>query len=217
MKSLKLEGTLRTETGKTAAGKLRAEEKVLCNLYGGGHNIEFTVDYGAFNPMVHSPEFFTVDLEIDGKNYPAIIKDVQYHPVTDQILHVDFLELVPDKAVTAEIPLSLVGLAMGVRNGGKLMQKMRRLRVKAVPANLVEKIELNVEKLRLGKSIKVREISVDGIEILNPAANPVASVEIPRALRGGDMDEEEEEGEEGSEGAEGAEAAAETAEAEKSE
>lgn len=203
MKSLQLEGTLRTDTGKTAANQLRKNEEVPCNLYGGADNITFSAPLSAFNHLVYNPDFFTVEVIVDGKSYNTIIKEIQFHPVSDRILHVDFLELVPGKPVIAEIPVALVGLAMGVRNGGKLMQKLRKLKVKATPEALVEKIEINVEKLRLGKSIKVREVSVDGLEILNPGPVPVASVEIPRALRGGAIDEdEEEEGETAEAGAE---------------
>lgn len=210
MKSLKLEGTLRTDTGKTAANQLRKNEEVPCNLYGGADNITFSAPLSAFNHLVYNPDFFTVEVVVDGKSYNTIIKEIQFHPVSDRILHVDFLELVPGKAVVSEIPVSLVGLAMGVRNGGKLMQKLRTLKVKATPENLVEKIEINVEKLRLGKSIKVRDVKVEGMEVLNPGPVPVASVEIPRALRGGgavDEGDDEEEGETAEAAAEGSEAA----------
>lgn len=195
MKSIVLEGTLRTETGKKAANHLRKTGEVLCNLYGGKENVMFSAPYNSFNPIVYSPDFYQVEVKLDGKSYTALVKDVQYHPVTDQIQHVDFLELVPGKTVVAEIPIVLVGQAAGVKAGGKLVQKLRKLKVKSTPENLVDKVEVNVEKLKLGKSIKVRNITETGFEILNPAPVPVASVDVPRALRGSfkaSSDDEEE-------------------------
>lgn len=193
MKSLQLTGTLRTGTGKAVASQIRKNGEVPCNLYGGEDSLTFSAAYNLFNALVYNPDFFTVEITVDGKTYNTIIKEIQFHPVTDRILHIDFLELVPGKAVTAEIPVSLVGLAMGVKNGGKLVQKMRTIKVKATPEQLVDKIEVNVESLKLGRSIKVREITLSKeLEILSPDAIPVASVEIPRALRGGDLNEEEE-------------------------
>lgn len=213
MTSLQLEGTKRTDTGKAAAKQLRDNDQVLCNLYGGEDNVSFSAPLNAFNALVYSPDFFTVEVTVDGKTYNTIIKEIQFHPVTDRIQHVDFLELVPGKPVIANIPIALKGLAMGVRNGGKLVQKMRTLKVKATPDKLVEKIELNVEKLRLGKSLKVKDIIADGLEVMVSASIPVASVEIPRALRGGGAGSEEDEDEEGetAEAGEGAEATEEAA------
>ncbi len=197
MKSIVLEGTLRTETGKKAANHLRKTGEVLCNLYGGKENVMFSAPYNSFNPIVYSPDFYQVEVKLDGKSYTALVKDVQFHPVTDKIQHIDFLELIPGKTVVAEIPIVLVGQAAGVKAGGKLVQKLRKLKVKSTPENLLDKVEVNVEKLQLGKSIKVRNISEANFEILNPLAVPVASVDVPRALRGsfkaGGNDEEEEE------------------------
>ena len=125
MKSIVLEGTLRTENGKKAANHLRKAGEVLCNLYGGEENVMFSAPYNSFNPIVYSPDFYQVEVKLDGKSYTALVKDIQYHPVTDQIQHIDFLELVPGKIVVAEIPIVLVGQAAGVKAGGKLVQKLR--------------------------------------------------------------------------------------------
>lgn len=195
MKSIVLEGTLRTENGKKAANHLRKAGEVPCNLYGGKETLMFSAPYNSFNPIVYSPDFFQIEVKVDGKTYKALVKDVQYHPVSDKIQHIDFLELVPGKTVVAEIPVILTGQAAGVKAGGKLVQKLRKVKVKSTPENLVDKIEVDVEKLKLGKSIKVKNITADGFEILNPGPVPVASVEIPRALRGQvkvEADEEEE-------------------------
>ncbi len=196
MKSIVLNGTLRTENGKKAAKNLRNTGEVLCNLYGGTDNLMFSAPYNSFTPIVYSPDFYQVEVKLDGKSYTALVKDVQFHPVTDKILHIDFLELVPGKIVVAEIPIVLVGQADGVKAGGKLVQKLRKLKVKSTPENLIDKVEVNVASLKLGKSIKVRNIKEANFEIMNPSAVPVASVDVPRALRGSfkaGSDEEEEE------------------------
>ncbi len=195
MKSIVLEGTLRTENGKKVANHLRKAGEVPCNLYGGKENVMFSAPYNAFKPIVYSHEFFQIEIKVEGKSYQALVKDIQFHPVSDKINHIDFLELIPGKTIIAEVPVILVGQAAGVKAGGKLVQKLRKVKVKATPENLVEKIEVNVDSLKLGKSIKVKNIKADNLEILNPGPVPVASVEIPRALRGSvkvDADEEEE-------------------------
>lgn len=195
MKSIVLEATLRTDNGKKAANHLRKAGEVLCNLYGGEQAIAFSAPYNSFTPIVYTPDFFKVELKLDGKSYTALVKEIQYHPVTDKLLHIDFLELIPNKEIFADIPVILTGQAAGVKAGGKLVQKLRKVKVKATPENLVDKIELNVESLKLGKSIKVKNISQANLTIVNPGSVPVASVEIPRALRGSvkvEADEEEE-------------------------
>lgn len=195
MKSIALAGTLRTDNGKKAANHLRKAGEVPCNLYGGDGNVTFSAPYKSFTHIVYSPDFFQVEIQVDGKSYNALVKDIQFHPVSDKILHVDFLALVPGKTVIADIPVVLVGQSAGVKAGGKLVQKLRKVKVKATPENLVEKIEVNVDSLKLGKSIKVKNIKTGGLEILNPGPVPVASVEIPRALRGQfkvEADDEEE-------------------------
>jgi large subunit ribosomal protein L25 len=195
MKSIVLEATLRTDNGKKAANHLRKTGEVLCNLYGGEQAIAFSAPYNSFTPIVFTPDFFKVEVKLDGKSYTALVKEIQYHPVTDKLLHIDFLELIPNKEIFADIPVILTGQAAGVKAGGKLVQKLRKVKVKATPENLVDKIELNVENLKLGKSIKVRNISQANLTIMNPGSVPVASVEVPRALRGSvkiEADEEEE-------------------------
>lgn len=184
MKSIVLEATLRTENGKKAANHLRKAGEVLCNLYGGEEAIAFSAPYNSFTPIVYTPDFFKIEIKLDGKSYTALVKEIQLHPVTDKLLHVDFLELIPNKEIFAEIPVILTGQAAGVKAGGKLVQKLRKVKVKSTPENLVDKIELNVESLKLGKSIKVRNIKQDNLVIMNPGSVPVASVDVPRALRG---------------------------------
>ena len=183
MKSLTLQGTKRTDVGKKDANRLRREGNVVCNLYGGTDSLSFYAPYLAFQHIVYSPDFFTVNVEVGGKSVNTIIKEIQFHPVSDRIVHIDFLELVPGKKIFAEIPVELVGQAEGVKAGGKLVQKVRKVKVKVDPEHLVDKITVNVESLKLGKSIKIKEIEAGELEILTSGNIPLATVDIPRALK----------------------------------
>ncbi|WMX14852.1 MULTISPECIES: 50S ribosomal protein L25/general stress protein Ctc [unclassified Aureispira] len=184
MKTIALSGTSRTELGKKSTKALRNAGLVPCVLYGGEKNLHFSLTTKALRDLIYTNEFRTAEVELDGAKYNAIIKTVQFHPVTDAIQHVDLLELVEGQSVKAEIPIKLVGTAKGVKVGGVLMQKIRKVKVKTTPDKLSSFIEVNVEHLMLGKSIRVREIQVEeGIEIMNAGGIPLASVEVPRALR----------------------------------
>lgn len=204
MNTITLKGELRTDTGKIATNKLRADGFIPCNLYGGEKNFNFFAPYNDFKDLIYTPDFFKTVIQLDGKEYEAIIREVQYHPVTDEIIHIDFLQLVPGRAVTVDVPVELTGLAKGVKNGGKLILKTRKIRVKATPENMVDLIKLDVTHLALGKSVKVAEVKEEGFEILTSSSIPVASVVTPRAMRSTAVEDEEEgEGEEGAEGEEG--------------
>lgn len=184
MKTIALAGTPRTEVGKKSTKALRNEGLVPCVLYGGENAVHFSVTPMALRDLIYTNEFTTAAVEVEGTTYSAIIKDVQFHPITDTIMHVDFLQLEEGKVVKAEIPLRLVGTAVGVKVGGVLMQKLRKIKVKTTPDKLSATLSVDVSSLALGKSIRVRNIEVqDGIEIMNAGGIPVASVEIPRALR----------------------------------
>lgn len=184
MKTIALTGTLRSDLGKKSTKALRKEGLVPCVIYGGESNIHFSAKAQDFRDLIYTNEFRTASVEVDGKSIPAIIKDIQFHPVTDTIVHIDMLELVDGKKVKAEIPLSLVGNAAGVKVGGVLMQKVRKVKVMTTPDKLSSTIEVNVDELTLGKSIRIRDIKVaEGIEVINAGGIPIASVEIPRALR----------------------------------
>jgi large subunit ribosomal protein L25 len=183
MKTLTLEGTLRKELGKRSAQELRRQGHVPCNLYGGKENINFSAPYNSFLNMVYNPDFFKVRITVNGSAHEALIKEIQFHPVTDRILHVDFIELIPGKKVITEIPLKFVGQAQGIKEGGKFVQKIRKLKVKAAPEDLVEAIEVNIEHLQLGKSIYVKDIQCGNIVILNSPEIPVASIMIPRSAK----------------------------------
>lgn len=198
MKSVSLSGNKRTERGTTAARALRREEKVPCVIYGGKENIHFTVDEIPFSKIIHTPEVYFIDLDIDGTAVKAIIKDVQFHPVSDRPIHVDFLEVSEDKAVNVNIPVKIVGTSKGVLNGGKLRMVTRRLKVNGLPSALPESIELDITPLKIGQSIKVGAIEIDGLKFLDSANAVVVAVKTSRVAVQAD-DEEEEGAEEGAE------------------
>jgi len=183
MKNIVIEASLRTDTGKKSTKAVRKNNQVPCVLYGGKGNVHFSADAKAFKELFYKPEFSTAEIKIDGNSYKAFVKASQFHPVNDNLLHVDFQELVPGQTVLTEIPIRLEGLAIGVKAGGKLNLKLRKLKVKTQPKYLVPEIVVNVEHLELSKSVRVREVKMEGFEFVNPPAVPIASVEITRALR----------------------------------
>ncbi len=182
MKSLTLEAKERKDFGGKQAAQLRREGMIPCVLYGGSETLHFYAPYNSFKSIVYNPEFFTIQITVNGKQYNTLLKEVQFHPVTDKITHLDFLELSPEKKVTAEIPVKLIGQAAGVKAGGILDHKMKRLKVKALPKDLFEHIEINVETLELGKSIKVGDVKFPNVELLNPPYMPIAASYIPRVV-----------------------------------
>jgi len=184
MKTIAIEGTLRTEIGKKSTKALRNNGLVPCVVYGGAQNVHFTATTQAFRDLIYTNEFRIASVNVDGKSVNAIIKDVQFHPITDKIMHIDFLELVENKKLITQIPITLVGAPEGVKVGGVLMQKIRKVKVKTTPKNLSSSIDVDVAHLDLGKSIRIRDIKVsEEIEIMNAGGIPIASVEVPRALR----------------------------------
>ncbi len=186
IKTVAVNGEARQEVGKRSTKALRHAGKVPCVIYGGNGengNVHFSAPEGAFKDLVYTPDFVVADINVGGNVHRALVKDLQFHPVTDRILHIDFQELTEGKETTALIPIRLEGLAVGVRAGGKLMLNLRALSVRSTPENLVPEIVLDVSDLELGKAIRVRDIELEGVEVLNPPATPVAAVEITRALR----------------------------------
>ena len=203
MKSVEIQGTLRTEVGSKYAQAERKAGNVPCVIYGGEAPVHFSAPILAFKTLVYTPEAKTATITVDGKTVEAVIQDMQFHPVTDALMHIDFIQLVEGKVVTMNIPVVLHGQARGVLNGGKLKMVLRTLSVRALPNEMPESIELNITNLRIGKSIRVSDVVPAGYEILN--ADTAVIVTIKKA-RGAVDDDEDEEGaaEEG-----GAEAAAE--------
>lgn len=204
MKSVEIQGILRTEVGSKYAQAERKAGNVPCVIYGGEAPVHFSAPILAFKSLVYTPEAKTATITVDGKTVEAVIQDMQFHPVTDALIHIDFIQLVEGKAVTMNIPVVLNGQARGVLNGGKLKMVLRTLSVRALPNEMPESIELNITNLRIGKSIRVSDVVPAGFEILN--ADTAVIVTIKKARGAVDDDDEDEEGaaEEG-----GAEAAAE--------
>ena len=183
MKTITIEGQLRTEHGKGATRQLRSQELVPGVIYGGAQEINFAAPAKAFKPLVYTPSFQLAEVHADGKTYRCILKDLQFDKVTDELIHVDFLELIEDKRVVATIPLKFTGAAAGVKAGGRLIIKMKALKVKTYPRFLKEQIEVNVDKLEIGENIRVQDVQVENYEILNSPRIPVASVVTTRQLR----------------------------------
>lgn len=188
----------RSEVGSKSARVARNEGLIPCVMYGGGEVIHFTSNKKDLKDVIYTPDFQVVEITINGKTHRCILKNTQFHPVSEAIEHVDFLELIDGKSVKVELPVRFEGSSPGVKNGGKLQQSLRRIKVKTTPENLIDQLVLNISKLKLGQAIRVRDIQIaEGIEVMSPPGTPVATVEIPRALRsatGGVEEEEEEEG-----------------------
>ncbi|AMM50347.1 50S ribosomal protein L25 [Rufibacter sp. DG15C] len=189
MQSLEIIGFKRANLGKSEAKALREEAQVPCVLYGGSEQVHFSSPAILFRELVYSPNVYQVELNVEGTIYKAIMQDLQFHPVNEQLLHVDFLLLDDEKEVKVDVPVRYVGTSPGVMAGGKLVTKLRKLRVKALPANLPDSIAVDISDLELGKSIKVNKITPEGYTILTNPLSPVATVTIPRALKSAQTEE----------------------------
>ncbi len=201
MKTVEIIGYKRANLGKAESKRLREEGMVPCVVYGGEKQIHFYAPMILFRELVYTDEAHFAMLTIEGESEPleAIIQDVQFHPVSEIIMHADFLQLFRGTPIKMNIPVHPVGQAPGISQGGKLIRKIKYLQVKALPKNMPEYIEVDVSGLGLGKSIKVGELEVGEYEILNSPLVTLAGIEVPRALKGKDLEGEEEEGEEGEE------------------
>jgi large subunit ribosomal protein L25 len=183
MKAITIEGQIRTEFGKSATRQLRSEEKVPAVIYGGATEINFTADAAAFRHLVYTPDFMVVDVKVDGKTYKCVLKDLQFDKVTDKLIHLDFLELVDDKKVTVTLPLKFTGAPAGVKAGGKLVTKIKSLKVKLLPKYLRENIELDLSGLELNGNVRVQDVKAENMEIMNSPRIPIASVTMTRQLK----------------------------------
>ena len=183
MNSIAISGSLRKNVGKRDAKELRYEGKVPAVLYGGKEQYHFAVSATDLKPVIYTPDVHFIDLDIDGSKFQAIVQDTQFHPLTDQVRHIDFLELSDKKEVSVNVPVKLTGTSPGVKMGGKLVQKLRKLRVKALPSNLPQHIEVSLESLEVGKSVRVDEIQLEKAKVLNNADDTIVSVVMSRALR----------------------------------
>ena len=183
MNTITIEGQLRTGFGKTATRQLRSQEQVPGVIYGGAQEINFSAPAAAFKPLVYTPNFQLAEVKLDGKTYKTILKDLQFDKVNDHLIHVDLLELVEDRKVIADIPVKFTGVAKGVKDGGKLITKMKSLKVKTFPKYLKEQIEVPVDELDLNGNIRVEDVKVDNYEILNSPRIPIVSVVLTRQLK----------------------------------
>lgn len=189
MKTFKLEGKSREIIARSADQKralkaMRKNDEIPAVLYGGEKVVHFAVTNDAVRKLVYTPEIFAVELTIDGETTMAIMKEIQFHPVSDKILHMDFLAVSKEKAVEMEVPVALEGHAEGVKAGGKLTLQMRKLRVKAIYDQIPEKLVINVDNLGLGKTMQVGALHFEGLEIMNAKNAVVCAVQLTRAARG---------------------------------
>jgi large subunit ribosomal protein L25 len=183
MKTITIEGHLRTDHGKKAARQIRSQENVPAVIYGGAQEVNFYASAKAFKPLVYTGEFQIAEVTVDGKMYRCILKDLQFDKVTDALIHLDLLELVDDKKVVATLPLKFVGTSVGVKEGGKLVIKIKSLKVKALPKDLVETINVDITSLALNGNIRVEDVKAPGLEIMNSPRIPIASVVMTRQLK----------------------------------
>jgi len=198
MKTLAISVKERENVGKSNSRALRNQGNVPCVLYGGEKQVTFYAHENDFRKLVYTPDVFVVELDIDGNKVNAIMQDIQFHPVTDKILHIDFLQVFDDKPITVSIPVILNGLAIGVRNGGNLMFRRPKIITKGLIANLPDAITLDIEHLQIGQFIYIKDLNIDECEFLAPDNSVVVGVKTARAAIEEEEEEEEElEGEEG--------------------
>ena len=183
MKSITIEGQLRTESGKKATRQLRSQNLVPGVIYGGKNEINFSALASDFKEIVYTSEFMVTEVKVGGNSYRCILKDLQFDKVSDKLIHVDFLELVENKKVIASLPIKYVGTAVGVKAGGKLVTKMKTFKVKAFPKDLTESIHVDISGLELNGNIRVEDVKLNNIEILNSPRIPIASVTMTRQLK----------------------------------
>ncbi|PPK88807.1 LSU ribosomal protein L25P [Neolewinella xylanilytica] len=184
MEVVQVSGEVRDNLGKRASKDVRRHGLVPAVVYGIGDPVHFTVKALDLRSLIYTPEFKLADLNVGGESYRVIVKDYQFHPVTDELRHIDFLALEEGRSIKVQVPVTFTGTSPGVRGGGKLQVSVRRIKIKTTPEHLVDHVTLDISELELGQSIRVRDIApMEGVEIQNPGGQPVATVEVPRALR----------------------------------
>ncbi len=182
MKSITINGTKRAAQSKQEIKKLRAEGMVPCVLYGGKEQYHFSTPAMALKGLVYTPEVYTVELNIDGTMHKCMMKDIQFHAVSDKILHIDFLELSDDKKVSIRIPVLVTGNSPGVRAGGVLINKLRRLKIAALPKHLPDSIEIKIDAMEIGDDVRVRDMKMSGVEFLDAPSNVITAVKTTRVV-----------------------------------
>ncbi|RYD78571.1 MAG: 50S ribosomal protein L25 [Sphingobacteriales bacterium] len=183
MKTITIEGQLRTESGKKATRQLRSQQLVPAVIYGGESEVNFAAPASSFKSIVYTSEFMIAEIKVEGKSYRCILKDLQFDKVSDLLTHIDFLELVENKAVVANLPLKYTGASIGVKAGGKLVTKMKSVKVKALPKDLKEFITVDLTNLQLNENLRVQDIIAENMEIMNSPRIPIATVTMTRQLK----------------------------------
>jgi large subunit ribosomal protein L25 len=183
MKTIAISGSPRENVGKRDAKELRYEGKVPAVLYGGKEQQHFAVVIADLRDVIYTPDVNFVEIDVNGTKTKAIVKDTQFHPLTDVLMHIDFLQLFDEKEIVMEIPVKLTGTSPGVKMGGKLIQKLRKLRVKALPANMPQNVEVSLDKLEVGSLFRVRDLKGDKYVITNTPEDTIVSVAMSRALK----------------------------------
>jgi large subunit ribosomal protein L25 len=181
MKAVSISGSLRENVGKKDAKRNRRDGRIPCVVYGGKEQIHFSVDEKAFGPLIFTPHTYSVNLDIDGKQLQAIIQEVQYHKVSDSVLHVDFFEINPAKPVTLAIPVFFDGVSTGVLKGGKLIKKYRKVKVRALIENMPDEIRVDIAHLDILDSSKISDLKIENLEFLDPKNSVMAFVKPTRA------------------------------------
>ena len=184
METIKIAGVKRNAFGKKESKAVRKEGMVPCVIYGNGETIHFAVETRSLRPLIYTPQSYLVEFDIDGKTDVGVMREVQYHPVTDNVLHVDFFHVIPGKPISIDVPVKLTGNSEGVKLGGKLILSKRKVRISATMENLPDEIVVDVTTLGLGKSIFVGDLQYDNIAILTPASTAICAVKMTRAARG---------------------------------
>lgn len=209
MKTLELKGKLREVVGKKTSKNLRNEDQIPCVMYGNGKNIHFHTHERSFKQLVYTPNAYLIDLDIDGEKHLAVLRAIQFHPVSDKIIHADFFEVTDKEPLWIQMPVEVEGTAVGVLNGGRLVQKMRKVKVKGLLSALPDDIKIDITKLGIGQSVKIADLKIEGLEFMEPANAVVVLIKSARAavLAAGEVAE----GEEGEAPAEGGDAPAEKA------
>ncbi len=182
MKTVSLSGSLRENVGKKDAKMHRKEFKVPCVMYGGKEQIHFVADEKGLMKIMHTPVAHIFVLSVGGQKHNTIVQDVQYHPVTDRMLHVDFMEIIPEKPVTIGIPIRVIGTAPGVLRGGKLVKKMRKLVIKALVQHLPDEVIVSIDGLEIGDSVKVSDMVLENVTFLDPASSVILGIRTARAV-----------------------------------
>lgn len=199
MKTIELSGSKRVNLGKKESKRLRNSGEVPCVVYGGKENLHFSAKSLDFNKIIYTPEVFIVKVDVEGQKVDAVIQDLQFHPVTDALTHVDLVQLIDGKPLSVSLPVSLTGKSKGVLKGGKLRQNMRTVKVKGLPSALVDNITIDITNLRIGDSVRIKELTQTGLTFLDAANDVVVAVKSSRKAAGGNDDDEEETTEEGAE------------------